>query len=245
MWRYCYTITRNVFRILEAVKTMDDMIEKTEKYPDEITEEYKYGYVRYITDIMKKTGRLTVDVSGQENLPKEGGYMMYPNHQGKWDFYSLISVHKEPLSFVMDIKKSNRIFIKQIVDVLRGKRLDKQSDRQAITVINEVAKEVEQGRRYVLFPEGMFDKAKKNNLYEFKPGCFKISLKSKTPIIPVALIDSYKPYNSMITGLITTGVHFLKPIFYEEYKDMNTREIAELVKTRIAEKIEEETSKST
>lgn len=104
MWRYCYTITRNVFRILEAVKTMDDMIENTEKYPDEITEEYKYGYVRYITDIMKKTGRLTVDVSGQENLPKEGGYMMYPNHQGKWDFYSLISGHKEPLSFVMDIK---------------------------------------------------------------------------------------------------------------------------------------------
>lgn len=48
----------------------------------------------------------------------------------------------------------------------------------------------------------------------------------------------------MITGPITTGVHFLKPIFYEEYKDMNTREIAELVKKRIAEKIEE-TSKST
>ena len=241
MWRYYYTVTKNVFRLLEAVKTMDDMVEKTEKYPDEITEEYKYGYVRYIIDVMKKTGKLTVNVTGQENLPKEGGYMIYPNHQGKWDLYGIISVHKEPLSFVMDIRKSKAIFIRQIIDVLRGKRLDKQNDRQAMGIINEVAKEVSEGRKYILFPEGDFDKEKKNSLHEFKAGCFKASLKSKTPIIPVALIDSYKPYNSMATGPITTGVHFLKPIFYEEYKDMNTRQIAELVKNRIAEKIAEET----
>ena len=34
MWRYYYTVIRNVFRILEAVKTMDDMIEKTEFITD-------------------------------------------------------------------------------------------------------------------------------------------------------------------------------------------------------------------
>lgn len=80
---------------------------------------------------------------------------------------------------------------------------------------------------------------RKNDLIDFKAGCFKISLKSKTPIVPVVLIDSYKPYNSWETGEITTSVYYLELIFYDEYKDMNTQQIAELVKSKIANKIEE------
>lgn len=239
MWRYCYTIVRNIFRILESVKTMSDMAKKYEEKPDEYVEEYNYGYVKYVIDVMKKTGHITTEVFGEENLPKEGGYMMYPNHQGKWDAYGIISAHKKPCTFVMDIKKSNRIFIKQLVDTLRAKRLDKENNRQAMTVINEVAKEVESGRRCILFPEGDFDKNKKNTLWDFKSGCFKISLKSKTPIVPVVLYDSYKPYNTWYFGPVKSQVHFLKPIFYDEYKDMNTKQIAELVKSKIADKIQE------
>ena len=120
-----------------------------------------------------------------------------------------------------------------------AKRLDKQNNRQAMQIINEVSKEIQNGRRYILFPEGRFDKHKKNNLYDFKAGSFKICLKSKAPVIPVVLIDSYKPYNSWTFGKIKTQVHYLKPILYDEYKDLKTHEIAELVKSRIAAKIEE------
>ena len=239
MWRYYYTIIRNVFRIPEAVKTMKDMIKLSEKRPDEYNEEIKYRYVQYITDIMQKTGHIKTEVFGEENLPENGGYMMYPNHQGKYDVYSIFSVHKYPCTFVMDINKSNTIFIKQIVDILDAKRLDKKNNRQAMKIINEVAKEVENGRKYILFPEGIYDNKKKNTLIDFKAGCFKICLKSKVPIVPVALIDSYKPYNSWEVGEIKTQVHYLKPIQFDEYKNLNTQEIAELVKTKIANKIEE------
>ena len=67
-------------------------------------------------------------------------------------------------------------------------------------------------------------------------------MKSKTPIIPIALIDSYKVFNSFHIGPITTYVHYLEPIYYEEYKNMKTQEIASLVKQRIEEKIREVTS---
>ena len=36
---------------------------------------------------------------------------------------------------------------------------------------------------------------------------------------------------------VTTQVHFLPPVYYEEYKDMTTAQIAELVKGRIAGEI--------
>ena len=239
MWRYYYTIGRNFFRILDAIKTMNDMIELSKKRPDEFKEETKYRYVQYITDVMQKTGHIKTEVYGEENLPKDGGYMMYPNHQGKYDVYGIISVHKEPCSFVMDIEKSNYIYIKQLVDILDAKRLDKKDNRQAMKIINEVAKEVENGRKYILFPEGIYDNKKRNNLLDFKSGCFKICLKSKVPIVPVVLIDSYKPFNSWEIGEIKTQVHYLKPILFDEYKDMNTKQIAELVKNRIANKIKE------
>ena len=239
MWRYYYTILRNIFRIPEAIKTMKDIIELSKKRPDEFNEETKYRYVQYITNVMQKTGNIKTEVYGEENLPKEGGYMMYPNHQGKYDVYGIISVHKQPCTFVMDIEKSNFIFIKQIVDILEAKRLDKKNNRQAMQIINKVAEEIEKGKKYILFPEGMYDNQKENSLIEFKAGCFKICLKSKVPIVPVVLIDSYKPYNSWDVGKIKTQVHFLKPILFDEYKDMNTHEIAELVKLKIANKIKE------
>ena len=239
MWRYYYTIIRNFFRILEAIKTMKDMKELSKTRPDEYNEETTYRYVQYISEVMQKTGHIKTEVYGEENLPKNGGYMMYPNHQGKYDVYGIISVHKEPCTFVMDIKKSNIIFIKQIVDLLEAKRLDKENNRQAMKIINEVAKEVKNGRKYILFPEGIYDNKKKNKLIDFRSGCFKICLKSKVPIVPVALIDSYKPYNSWEVGSIITQVHFLKPILFDEYKNLKTCEISALVKNRIYDKIKE------
>ncbi|MBQ5376260.1 MAG: 1-acyl-sn-glycerol-3-phosphate acyltransferase, partial [Lachnospiraceae bacterium] len=76
----------------------------------------------------------------------------------------------------------------------------------------------------------------------FKPGSFKVALKAKAPIVPIALIDSYKVYNSYHLGPVTTYVHYLKPIPYEEYKNMRTNEIAEMVRQRILDKIAEETA---
>jgi len=239
MWRFYYTIVRNIFRIPEAIKNMQDMIRLSKEHPDEYDEKNNYRYVQYIVDVMQKTGNIKTEMFGEENLPKEGGYMMYPNHQGKYDVYGIISAHKEPCTFVMDIEKSNYIFIQQLVDMLKAKRLDKKDNRQAMTIINEIAKEVKEGRKYILFPEGIYDNKKKNSLIEFKAGCFKICLKSKVPIVPVVLIDSYKVYNSWDIGEIKTQVHYLKPIFFDEYKNLNTQQIAKLVKNKIENKIED------
>ncbi len=139
----------------------------------------------------------------------------------------------------MDKAKSYTIFVREIIDLIRGKRLDKQDVKQAFSVIIEVSEEVKLGRRYIIFPEGGYDKEKKNTLMEFKSGCFKASQRSQTPIVPVVLVDSYKALDTAILGTVTTQVHFLKTIPYEEYKDLKTGQIADLVKARIQEKLDE------
>ena len=65
--------------------------------------------------------------------------MMYPNHQGKYDALGIIYTHKKPCSIVMDRAKSNTILVREFIDLLQGKRLDKKDVRQALTIINEVS----------------------------------------------------------------------------------------------------------
>lgn len=233
MWRYYYLIARKLFWFAGAIGKMRRIVADG-KY----SEEECYEYLQYLVRVMNKTIATHTEVYGVENLPKEGGYVMYPNHQGKYDAYGIVGVHEKPCTVVMDKAKSYALFINEVISLVKGKRLDKEDVRQSFAIISEMTQEVKQGRRYILFPEGEYDKEKKNSLREFKAGCFKVSTKSKTPIVPVVLIDSYKAWNSSKFGTVTTQVHFLEPIFYEEYKDLKTNQIASLVRERIQEKIE-------
>ena len=164
---------------------------------------------------MNKSGKITTEAYGLENLPETGGYIMYPNHQGKYDLLGIITTHDKVLSFVMDKQKSHTMLVREFVDLVQAKRLEKDNPRQGLTIINEVAKDVKNGKRYVLFPEGGYKFNNKNKVQDFKAGSFKIALKSHVPIIPIALIDSYKVFNSFHFGPVTTQVHYLKPIEYD------------------------------
>lgn len=235
MIKFIYVILMNLFRAPYIIPKM----RREADHPERYSEEERYHLARHVIRLMKLSGGIRTKVFGVENLPEEGGYMMYPNHQGKYDALGIIYTHPKPCSFVMDKAKSNTILVREFLDLLQGKRLDKKDVRQALTVINEVSEEVKKGRRYILFPEGGYEFNNRNKVCDFKAGSFKIALKTKVPIVPVTLIDSYKVFNSFTLGPVTTQVHYLKPILFEEYGQLKTPEIAGMVRQRIEEKIAE------
>lgn len=235
MLKLFYVIFMNLKRAPYIISKMRYRADHPEKY----TLEQRYSLVRYCIELMNRSGKITTKAYGAENLPKEGGYMMYPNHQGKYDVLGIMNTHKNPCSFVMDKKKSHTMLVREFCDLVQAKRLEIDNPRQGLTIINKVAKEVENGMRYILFPEGGYKFNNKNKLYSFKAGCFKIALKSKAPIVPVVLIDSYKVFNSFHIGPVTTYVYYLNPIYYDEYKTMNTQDISSMVRERIDDKIKE------
>ena len=184
MIRFFYVIFMNLFRAPYIIPKMRYQANHPEKY----SEQKRYNLVRHAITLMKRTGRIHTKAYGEENLPKEGGYVMYPNHQGKYDALGIMISHKEPCSFVMDKNKSHTLLVSEIVDLVQGKRMDIKDVRQAMTVINEVADEVKKGRKYIIFPEGGYEFNTRNTLGTFKPGSFKSAVKAKVPIVPVALI---------------------------------------------------------
>ncbi len=234
MFRFIHVVFANMKRGPYLVPKMRKMF----RHPERYSEEVRYAFAQKLIRYMKASGKITTEVYGAELLPKEGGYVMFPNHQGKYDALGIIYAHKKPCTFVMDKAKSYSFLVRELVDMLGAKRLELDNVRQNLTIINEITEEVKNGKRFILFSEGGYDK-NRNKVQQFKPGSFKCVLRSQTPIVPVALIDSYKPFNSFSIGPVTTKVIFLEPIPYEEYKDMKTPEIATMVRSRIIDAMKE------
>lgn len=205
-----------------------------ERHDENFSEERRYRMARRCIAIMMRNGRIRTESFGQEYLPQEGGYIMYSNHQGKYDTLGIMISHPKPCTIVMDADRSNLPIVDSFIDLVHGQRLDKTNMKSQVKTILKIAEEVKSGRRYIIFPEGGYDH-NRNDLQEFLPGSFKCATKSKAPIVPVAIIDSYKPFGMNSLRKVKTQVHFLAPIFFEEYAQLTTREIAELVKSRISE----------
>lgn len=217
------------------------MLLKYHKYmnhPEKYNREDKYRLAQHIMDHMRRRGRTKTEVFGLDNLPKDTGCIIYPNHQGKYDALGIMLYHDEPMGVLMEKKQSEKIVAKQVIDLVEGKRLDFDDPRQQLRVLNEIGQEVAAGRKYLIFPEGKWSD-NKNKLQKFNSGCFRCSIASKTPIVPCVLVDSYKALNGNSLKKCTTQIHYLTPIPYEEYKDLKKTEISELVKSRIQTKLDE------
>ncbi|SHE88747.1 lysophospholipid acyltransferase family protein [Lactonifactor longoviformis] len=205
-----------------------------DKYP----EAERYEVLKLIDRRAMKGGRITIDAHGVENLPDKDGFIFFPNHQGLFDVLAILQACPRPFSVVMKKEIQNTPFLKQVFQCMKAYALDRDDVRQSMKVIQQVAAEVKNGRNYLIFAEGTRSR-NKNELLEMKGGSFKSATKSQCPIVPVALINSYQAFDTKSIKKLTVQVHFLKPLYYEEYKNMKSTEIAAEVKHRIETVIKE------
>lgn len=204
----------------------------TEDYP----ELEKYRHIQFILDRAVKGGNIRMTVSGTENIPKEGGFMLYANHQGMFDVLAIAVTCDRPIGAVLKKELYNIPFLHQIALCTQSFPMDREDVRQSLTVIQKVTEEVKKGRGYLIFPEGTRSKLG-NQLLEFHGGSFRCATKSKCPIVPIALIDCFRVLDQKGSKPVSVEIHYLKPIPYEEYGTMKPTEVAALVKSRIEEKI--------
>ena len=234
MERILMMVFKNIFRVPFMWIKLCYRAAHSDKYTDNEHNEF----FKYIVKRANIGGNVTIKSYGQENIPEEDGFMFFPNHQGMYDALAMIDSCPKPFSLVYKIELKDIPFLKQIAKCMKAFFIDRDDVRQSMKVIMAVSKEVEKGRNYTIFPEGTRSK-NGNKLGEFKGGSFKAATKVNCPIVPVALIDSFKPFDSHSLKPVEVQVHYLKPLYYDEYKDMKTTEIAEEVQSRIEKVIKE------
>ena len=207
------------------------------KHPEQYSEEEMYRHIQYILKHAVSGGNIDLQATGTENIPKEGGFMLYANHQGMFDILAVAATCDIPVGAVLKKELYDIPFIHQVAICTKSFPMDREDVRQSLTVIQSVIREVKAGRNYLIFPEGTRSRDG-NRMGQFHSGSFRCATKSKCPIVPVALVDSFKVLDQKGSKPVAVQIHYLAPITWEQYKDLNTTELAALVKTRIAEAIE-------
>ena len=204
---------------------------------EDISYEEGFRWIKRTTILANRAGRVKIEAHGLENLPEKDGFIMFPNHQGLFDVLLFFESCPRPFAFVIKKEAANIILLKQVREALGSLVMDREDIRQSMKVIQTMAEEVKKGRNFLIFPEGTRSR-QGNHTLEFKGGTFKSAVKAKCPIVPCALIDSFIPFDEKSIRPVTVHLYYLKPLYYEEYQNMKTTEIAEEVKRRIDEQIE-------
>lgn len=226
-----------VLRLIHCVPYWYYLLSKyqnTEKY----SEATRYSFIRHVTTRANKAGNVKIICYGLENLPKENGYILFPNHQGLYDTLAVFETHERPFTIVLKKELAKNSFLKRIIQLLEAQLIDREDIRQSMKVIMKMTEDVKKGRNYLIFAEGTRTRDK-NNVLDFKGGSFKSAINAHCPIVPVALIDSYQAFDTNSIKKVKVQIHYLPPLFYDDYKDMNSKEIALLVQNKIRQTIEQ------
>lgn len=238
MNRLLTMVLKNWWRVPGYYAKLCRYAKDPEKYP----EQEKWDHIHRMMECAIAGGNIDLQVTGLENIPspEASGFMMYGNHQGLFDVVAVAGTCKTPLAVVLKKELKDMPLIKQVCSCTRSFAMDREDVRQSLEVIRSVTEEVKAGRNYVIFPEGT--RSKQGNIMgEFHGGSFRCALKAKCPIIPFAFVDSFKVLDQKGSKPISVQLHYLSPIPYEEYKDLKTVELAELVKSRIQEVLDANT----
>ena len=228
MNRLVLMLLRNLHHIPGKFSKLCHYAKHTQNYPE--TE--KWAHIQSIMQLAVGAGNVQLQVTGLENIPQEGGFMLYGNHQGMFDVLAIAATCPRPLGIVYKKEIKNVPLLKQIYACTNSFAMDREDVRQSLTVIQKVTEEVKNGRAYVIFPEGTRSRSG-NHLLEFHGGSFRCAVKAKCPVIPMAFVDSWRVLDQKGSKPLTVQLHYLPPIPYEEYETLKPAQLAQLVKERI------------
>lgn len=92
MLRFVYIIATSIILACIAIYRLSHVAAD-----DRFSEEDRYAEAIRTIKLLKKKGKITTIADGIDNLPDNGGYLMYSNHQGKYDALGIMYAHKQPI----------------------------------------------------------------------------------------------------------------------------------------------------
>lgn len=237
MRKYIRMGLRKGYRILTSSIRFSEYAKNPKKYP--LEERYRYTH-DFMND-MNKAFHVKLIIKGEENII-DGPCFYTPNHDSVMDPIVLLMAIKRPITFVAKKQAAGMPFVSKILKAIDGKFIDRNDLRSELKVFRELDQELEQEKdlSVVIFPEGTRSKVSDDfRLLPFHPGSFKVPTRRNLPIVPVCLYLTdrilnqkyhYKRYPVQLT--------FLKPLYPEDYKDLSTAQISDIVYQRIDEELQ-------
>lgn len=226
------TVFLNLFNILRFYPKMVYMSNHLEKY----TYNQTYSYCLKVIKAVLNSALVKIKAFGLENIPTKDGFYLCSNHQEKFDPLVIWYTFPRQVGVILNDAACHRPAIREVCKLIKTQRLIHNNMHSIFTSFNNVTTELINGFNYLVFPEGAYE-TEYNKLSEFHSGCFKSPHRAHCPIIPIALKNSFCIFDKGLRTSKAIEVHYLKPINYEEYKNLTPKNLASLVKERIRQEL--------
>lgn len=214
IWLY----KKNIFKLWKEMKTTND----------------GYEFIKKMSKDINQKLELDVIVKGTQYLKDlKEPFVAYSNHRGMYDPILITSQMNQNLSYVLKKELMKNKLIAKAAEITESEYFGRTPKEDLKTIISMIDKN-KNGRNYLIFPEGTRNSKKK--LLEFKGGSFKIPEKSHCDILPIALYYTENIFEKDYKNKKVI-IHYLPPIHYEDYKEMNSLELAKYIQEEIQDTI--------
>lgn len=194
------------------------------KYDNIIKHKYFFDLFRYAFFLT----RVRIKVYGKENIPSNK-FLLVGNHKSHFDIPIVGLAVKKPMGYVSKKEFYEKRFINMYMKTFKCIPVDRSDDRSALLSFKEGIKVLKEGYNLCVFPEGGIKDRSTEKMVGVKPGAYKLATKSGASILPVSIKNNSIIRKRLLWKKTIVEVYIHKPITEDDYKDLNTIEIGDLV----------------
>ncbi len=190
-----------------------------------------------------------VKITGIENLPNGGGYILAANHLDIGDVAALPSMVKPHLSFpakqeLFAGKGIGGRIVAWFMKVTGQTSMDRAGGRASASALGHLLKVLEKGQVVAIFPEGT--RSPDGSLYKGHTGVARLALAHGHPVVPVGLINTtLVPSTIKIPTMRKAMVVIGKPLDFSAWKgQQNNHAVLRWVTNEVMAAIQELTGQT-
>lgn len=188
----------------------------------------RHFFARSIIGIAIYIQNFRIKVEGRENIPS-GTFAGFANHKSMMDPLLCYYTIGKPNCLIGKKELFKMKIMKLFVRVYKAIPMNREDNREALKSLKVAIDCVKSGYPITVFPEGGIKSRETDLMVDIKPGAYKLATKAEAPILPISIIGNSQVHNKKFFQRKNIKVIFHKPIPYEEYKDMNTTQIGEMI----------------
>lgn len=169
-------------------------------------------------------------VEGLEKTPKSGRFFLVCNHLNEMDPVVLLRYFQDSqLTFISKKENQDMFVVGKFMHKIQCQLMNRENDREALRTILKCVEIIKEDRASLaVFPEGYIKPDRK--LHHFRSGVFKIAQKTKVPIVVCTLRNTHHVFHNGLRLKPThVHLHLLDVITPEQYQDMSTVDLGNLV----------------
>jgi len=177
---------------------------------------------------------VTVTIRGGAGLRHDCPYIFAANHQSQFDIFALQGY----LDFDFRWLAKEELFRVPVFGAAMRRvgyiPVDRSHSRAAVKSLDEAAKRIADGTSVIIFPEGT--RSEDGHLLPFKSGTMVLAIKSRVPVVPVAILGTHAvlPKGKLLARSGRVVIRIGEPIETSGYKVKQKHELAERLQAAVA-----------